>query len=249
MKRTVVCLISFLLLPFALTASVRFRYRSTIHVMIKVLQAETVPLQIDSSTVTAGCGQADYSASCMHASDQFVQNVMVVQSEDGRKFTIACTIESRWSNCIPLPVGESFRARIGEERPDCCLSRFQGPATKTASQGASRRRVQCASSRELSGAAARPWTILVHESISRVWPTRAGAKSCDLENERITIVDRNFDMYEKGLTFTSTLGVVVGSFWLSSTSDRHIPAIRLSIYFNFKGDAGIRLLWPPIRLI
>ncbi len=111
-KRTVVCLISFLLLPFALTASVHSSDDNSL--MIKVLQAETVPLQIDSSTVTAGCGQADYSASCMHASDQFVQNVMVVQSEDGRKFTIACTIESRWSNCIPLPVGESFRARIGK---------------------------------------------------------------------------------------------------------------------------------------
>ena len=48
----------------------------------------------------------------MHSADQFVQNMMVVQTEDGRKFTIACTIESKWSNCIPLPEGESFRARV-----------------------------------------------------------------------------------------------------------------------------------------
>ncbi len=51
----------------------------------------------------------------MHSAAQFVQNKMVVESEDGRKFTIACTIESKWSNCIPLPVGESFRARVEKD--------------------------------------------------------------------------------------------------------------------------------------
>jgi hypothetical protein len=82
--------------------------------MIKVLQAQTVPLKADSNTVVQGCNGADYSASCNHAGDQSVQNMMVVQTEDGRKFTIACTIENRWSRCIPLPEGESFRARIGK---------------------------------------------------------------------------------------------------------------------------------------
>ena len=83
--------------------------------MIKVLRSETVPLEPGSQgTVVEGCNQADYSPSCMHSSSQFVQNVMLVQTEDGKKFTIACTIESRWSNCIPLPVGEAFRARIGK---------------------------------------------------------------------------------------------------------------------------------------
>jgi hypothetical protein len=37
---------------------------------------------------------------------------MVVQSEGGKIFSIACTIESKWSNCVPLEVGESYRARI-----------------------------------------------------------------------------------------------------------------------------------------
>jgi hypothetical protein len=64
--------------------------------------------------VEQGCNGADYSASCRHAADQYVQNMMVVQTGDGKTFTIACTIENKWSNCIPLPVGESFRARIGK---------------------------------------------------------------------------------------------------------------------------------------
>ncbi len=111
-KRSVVCLISLLLLPAGLIASSNSSDDNS--VMIKVLQADTLPLQ-PGSTVVEGCNQADYSASCLHSSDQFVQNKMVVQSEDGRTFTITCTIESRWSNCIPLPVGESFRARIEQD--------------------------------------------------------------------------------------------------------------------------------------
>lgn len=110
-KRSVVCLLSLLLLPAGLIAGTHSSDDNN-SIMIKVLQSETVPLQPSSTTVVEGCNQADYSASCMHSSDQFVQNKMVVQSEDGRTFTIACTIESKWSNCIPLPVGESFRARV-----------------------------------------------------------------------------------------------------------------------------------------
>lgn len=54
----------------------------------------------------------DYSASCNHSSDQFVRNEMLVTDADGRKFTIACTVESKWSNCVALPVGESFQMRV-----------------------------------------------------------------------------------------------------------------------------------------
>jgi 5-enolpyruvylshikimate-3-phosphate synthase len=110
-KRSVILLLFFFLLPAALLATSNSTSDGNL-IMIKVLQSDTVPLRPGSAMVEEGCNQADYSASCRHSSDQYVQNVMVVQSEDGRKFSIACTIESRWSNCIPLPVGDSFRARI-----------------------------------------------------------------------------------------------------------------------------------------
>jgi hypothetical protein len=108
-KRSVVCLFVFVLLSAALLASSN---SDDFPLKIKIIRAETLPLQAGSSTVAEGCNQGDYSASCMHSSDRYVQNMMVVESEDGKTFTIACTVESRWSNCIPLPVGESFRARI-----------------------------------------------------------------------------------------------------------------------------------------
>ncbi len=110
-KRSVVCLL-FFLLPTALVAA-----NSTVNsdqdlVTITVLRSDTRPLVLGSEMVEQGCSGADYSASCRHSADQFVQNMMVVETQDGKKFTIACTIDSRWSNCVPLPVGESFRARI-----------------------------------------------------------------------------------------------------------------------------------------
>lgn len=113
MKRSLVCLI-LVFLPAALIATTHSPDENS-SIMIKVLRAKTGPLQTSSSTVYEGCGQADYSPSCMHAAEHFVQNMMVVQSEDGKKFTIACTIENKWSNCIPLPVGEAFRAQVGKD--------------------------------------------------------------------------------------------------------------------------------------
>ncbi len=113
MKRSVLCVLLFLLLPAALLAASTPNSDSDV-VMIKVLRSDTRPLVVGSDMVEQGCNGADYSASCRHAADQFVQNMMVVETQDGKKFTIACTIENKWSNCIPLPVGESFRARIGK---------------------------------------------------------------------------------------------------------------------------------------
>ncbi len=123
-KRIAVGLIFFLslLLPAALLAN--SQSSDDVSLLVTVLRSETVPLRPGSAMVEEGCNGADYSASCRHASDQYVQNMMVVQSEDGKKFTIACTIESKWSNCIPLPVGESFRARI--EKDDLSVA-YMGP--------------------------------------------------------------------------------------------------------------------------
>lgn len=110
-KRNVVCFLFFLLLPAALLANTDASSDDAT-VMVTVLRSDTRPLVSGSAMLEQGCNGADYSASCRHAADQFVQNMMVVQTEGGKKFTIACTIESKWSNCIPLPVGDSFRARI-----------------------------------------------------------------------------------------------------------------------------------------
>lgn len=103
-----VCLLSVLLLPAAILADSK---PADYPVTIKIISSQTLPAQAASS-YAQGCNPVDYSAECMHSGGEFVQNRMLVTSSDGREFTIACIIESRWSNCIPLPVGESFHARI-----------------------------------------------------------------------------------------------------------------------------------------
>lgn len=106
--RLAACLLSCLFIsPALLATSTAAEYPVT----IKVIRSETRAVQT-GSTYVQGCNPVDYSAECMHSSNQFVQNRIVVSSNDGKRFTIACTIESRWSNCIPLPEGEVFRARI-----------------------------------------------------------------------------------------------------------------------------------------
>lgn len=107
MLRIPVCLF-FLLLPVVSVASTS---SDASPITIKVVQSQTVPLQTGQS-YEEGCNLTDYSAACGHSSDQFVRNEMIVKDNDGNVFMIACTIESRWSNCVPLPVGDSFRARI-----------------------------------------------------------------------------------------------------------------------------------------
>jgi len=39
---------------------------------------------------------------------------MKVRDSDGHAFTIACSVDSRWSKCGPLSVGESYEARRGK---------------------------------------------------------------------------------------------------------------------------------------
>lgn len=102
-----VCL-CLLLLPVISVAST---ISESFPITIKVIQSQTVPLQSGQS-YEEGCNLTDYSAACGHSSDQFVRNEMIVKDNDGQVFVIACTMESRWSNCAPLPVGDSFRARI-----------------------------------------------------------------------------------------------------------------------------------------
>jgi hypothetical protein len=38
-------------------------------------------------------------------------NTLVVQEDDGTTFRVACTVDAKFSRCVPLPTGESFDAR------------------------------------------------------------------------------------------------------------------------------------------
>ena len=77
---------------------------------IKVLSSEYHSL--DSGTpVPKDCDLQNFSAYCNESKNPTVQNVMQVQQSDGETFTITCVVDSRWSKCEALPVGETFEAR------------------------------------------------------------------------------------------------------------------------------------------
>jgi len=77
---------------------------------IKVLSSEYHSL--DSGTpVPRDCDLQNFSAYCNQSRNPTVQNIMQVQQSDGETFTITCVVDSRWSKCEALPVGETFDAR------------------------------------------------------------------------------------------------------------------------------------------
>jgi hypothetical protein len=77
---------------------------------IKVLSSEYHSL--DSGTpVPRDCDMQNFSAYCNQSRNPTVQNIMQVQQSDGETFTITCVVDSRWSKCEALPVGETFEAR------------------------------------------------------------------------------------------------------------------------------------------
>jgi hypothetical protein len=53
----------------------------------------------------------NFSAYCNESKNPSGQNIITLQGADGTSFTVMCTIDSRWSKCSALPVGETFQAR------------------------------------------------------------------------------------------------------------------------------------------
>jgi len=80
---------------------------------IKVLsvKTESLPVSSDLKNVPTDCGSVDYSAYCHESRASVVRNTMLVQDNNGKSYTIFCTVQSRWSNCTALPIGETFGAQ------------------------------------------------------------------------------------------------------------------------------------------
>lgn len=78
---------------------------------IKVLDSETRSVVLDDSGVPKNCDGLNYDAYCNSSRTALVTNTSLVQQENGISFRIACTIDTKWSKCIPLPKGETFDAR------------------------------------------------------------------------------------------------------------------------------------------
>jgi hypothetical protein len=78
---------------------------------IKVLDSETHSVVIDDSGVPKNCDQVNFDAYCNNSKTTQVTNTMLVQEGDQPPFRIRCSVDTKWSRCMPLPKGETFDAR------------------------------------------------------------------------------------------------------------------------------------------
>jgi len=106
------CLRLLTLLPTLLIVNAAFAEAASqaYPLQIKVLNSEFHALN-NGTPVPRDCDLQNFSAYCNQSRNPTVENVMLVQDSDGKSFSIACTVDSRWSKCEPLPVGQTFDAR------------------------------------------------------------------------------------------------------------------------------------------
>jgi hypothetical protein len=71
---------------------------------------ESISLNTEDNGVPKDCGIMDYSAYCHHSRSAIVRHTMLVQDNNGKSFTVTCTVDSIWSKCAALPVGVVFTA-------------------------------------------------------------------------------------------------------------------------------------------
>jgi len=95
----------FLLNPvFANDASPAFPLR------LKVISSRFQGLN-GGTPVPKDCDLQNFSAYCNESKDPTGQNILLLQDASGTSYTVICTVDSRWSKCSALPVGETFQAR------------------------------------------------------------------------------------------------------------------------------------------
>lgn len=79
---------------------------------IKVLDSVTRASAPDNNNgVPQNCEQLTFDAYCRSTSTTPLVSTLLVQEGNQPPFRIACRIESKFSRCVPLPVGESFDAK------------------------------------------------------------------------------------------------------------------------------------------
>src|SRR5271165_7103719 len=60
--------------------------------------------------------------------DWLAQSIMLVQRTSGKSFRMECITDRRWSPCAPLPMEETWEARVDTQAPATALSPSLAPA-------------------------------------------------------------------------------------------------------------------------
>jgi hypothetical protein len=80
-------------------------------VRITVLDSVTRALTPDNNGVPQNCEQLTFDAYCRSTTNVPLLSTLLVQEDNQPPFRISCTVESKYSRCVPLAKGESFDAR------------------------------------------------------------------------------------------------------------------------------------------
>jgi hypothetical protein len=78
---------------------------------VKVVNSETRSEAVEGGDVPKNCDGMNFDAYCNNSNTRVLTNTLVVQEDDGTTFRVACTVDAKFSRCVPLPTGESFDAR------------------------------------------------------------------------------------------------------------------------------------------
>jgi hypothetical protein len=98
------------------TCPVAAEQRADYPLTLKVVRTNSQPFTTTSHGGSqTNCTFTDTYGNChTYNSDltwRHVQNTMLVEASDGKEYTIGCTASVRWSKCVWLQVGSTFKAR------------------------------------------------------------------------------------------------------------------------------------------
>jgi len=78
---------------------------------ITVLDSETRSLNLGGNGVPNNCEQVTFDAYCRSSATPRLRITLLVQEGNQPPFRVSCSVDTRFSRCIPLPKGETFDAR------------------------------------------------------------------------------------------------------------------------------------------
>lgn len=78
---------------------------------ITVLDSATRALAADNNGVPLNCEQLTFDAYCRSTINAPLLSTLLVQEDNGPTYRISCTVESKYSRCVPLAKGESYDAK------------------------------------------------------------------------------------------------------------------------------------------
>jgi hypothetical protein len=104
--------VAVLQLGFLLAAILASATSTKTPMQITVLDSETrAAARDDNNGVPKNCEQLTFDAYCRSTTNVPLISTLLVQEGSEPPFRISCTIDSRYSRCVPLPKGETFEAK------------------------------------------------------------------------------------------------------------------------------------------